>query len=183
MKRWIALVFSLLLALAGSVQAEEPHQNVEIKTIMERYKQGAEFERIPSMTAEQRGKLMAYYHTGKAAGVKDRLLATGMGSIVAGYSDIDAVRAFVETYQKTGKMGKYLPLPHVSFTNAAEKFPEAQTMFASELEATKKMEAQIKSILEAITQDAERRTQDAERRIRKAQEDIKLLQQILNAIK
>lgn len=77
MKRWIACIACVLLSFPSLAQADEPHQNAEIKTIMERYKQGAEFERIPSMTAEQRGKLMAYYLKGKAAGVKDRLLATG----------------------------------------------------------------------------------------------------------
>jgi len=211
MKHWIALAASLLLALASSVQAEEPHQSAEIKTIMERYKQGDEFAKIPAMSAEQRNKLMTYFRKGKEAGVKDRLLATGMGSIVSGYGDIEAVRVFVSEYQATGKMGKYLPMPYLSFSNAAEKFPEAAVLFANELEATKKMEAQIKSILEAITQDAERRTQDAERegmearrrtqdaerrtqdaerrtqdaerRTQKAREDIYLLQQILKALK
>lgn len=64
------------------VLKEEPSQNADIKTIMERYKQAAEFEKIPSMPTEQRRKLMEYYKKGKEAGVKDRLLATGMGSIV-----------------------------------------------------------------------------------------------------
>jgi hypothetical protein len=143
---------------------EEPSQNADIKTIMERYKQGAEFEKIAAMPAEQRRKLMEYYKKGKEAGVKDRLLATGMGSIVMGYSDIEAVRTFVQEYQKTGKMGKYLPLPHLSFTNAAEKFPEAMVMFANELETTKKMEAQIAGIIEKIGADADKRTADARER-------------------
>ncbi len=73
-------------------------------------------------------------------------------------------------------MGKYLPLPYLSFTNAAEKFPEAQAMFASELEATKKMEAQIKSILEMIT--AENRQATAELR-----KQIQFLDGILKGIK
>ncbi len=147
---------------AELVLKEDPARNAEIKTIMERYKQGAEFEKIASMPAEQRRKIMEYYARGREAGVKDRLLATGMGSIVSGYGDIEAVRVFVSEYQKTGKMGKYLPMPYLSFSNAAEKFPEAAVLFAGELEATKKMEAQIRSILEAITQDAAKRA-DADR--------------------
>lgn len=95
--------------------------------------------------------------------MKDRIVAIGMGSIVGGYSDIEDVKTFVSEYQKTGKTGKSIPLPYVNFVNATEDFPEAQAMFASELEATKKMEAQIKSILEIITADAEKRTADAER--------------------
>lgn len=186
MKHWIALAASLLLALAGSVQAEEPHQNAEIKTLMERYKQGAEFEKIASMPGEQRNKLLMYFRKGKEAGLKDRLLATGMGSIVAGYGDIEAVRVFVSEYQATGKMGKYLPMPYLSFSNAAEKFPEAAVLFASELEATKKMEAQIKSILEAITQDAERRTQEYRRQgeeyRRQAEEDRRQTQELRKKI-
>lgn len=176
----------LPLAQAGGgpmVLAEEPAQNEDINTIMVRYKQGDYFEKIPSMPVEQRRKLMEYYKKGREAGVKDRLLATGMGSVVSGYSDIETVRNFVQTYQKTGKMGKYLPLPYLSFTNAAEKFPEAQVMFASELEATKKMEAQIKSILEAITADAEREGADARRRTADAEKRIELLNQILKALK
>lgn len=147
------------------VLKEEPSQNADIKTIMERYKQGEYFEKIASMPVDQRQKLMEYYKKGKEAGVKDRLLATGLGSLVSGYSDIEAVKVFVSEYQKTGKTGKYLPLPNVSFTNAAEKFPEAQAMFASELEATKKMEAQIKSILEMIIADADKRSADMQKRI------------------
>lgn len=176
----------LPLAQAGGgslVLQEEPAQNEDIRTIMLRYKQGDYFDKIPAMPAEQCRKLMDYYKKGRQAGVKDRLLAVGMGSVVVGYSDIEAVRAFVSEYQKTGKMGKYLPLPYLSFTNAAEKFPEAQVIFASELEATQKMEAQIKSILAAITADAEKRTADAEKRTAKAREDIELLQKILKALK
>lgn len=88
--------------------------------------------------------------------MKDRLIAVGLGSIVGGYSDIEDVKTFISEYQKTGKMGKNIPLPYVNFLNATEDFPEAQTMFANELAATKKMEVQIKSILEMITADAER---------------------------
>lgn len=158
----------LPLAQAGGgalVLAEEPAQNEDIKTIMVRYKQGDYFEKMALMPVEQRRKLMDYYKKGRAAGIKDRLLAVGMGSIVVGYSDIEAVKVFVAEYQQTGKTGKYLPLPHISFTNAAEKFPEAQVMFASELEATKKMEAQIKAILEAIIADADRRSAETQKRI------------------
>ena len=184
----------LPLAQAGGgalALAEEPAQNEDIKTIMVRYKQGDYFEKIALMPVEQRRKLMDYYKKGRAAGIKDRLLAVGLASIVGGYSDIEAVKVFVSEYQKTGKTGKNIPLPHVNFVNATEDFPEAmQVMFASELEATKKMEAHIKAILEAITADAERRTADAERegadarrRSAKAQEDIKLLEQILKAMK
>jgi len=197
MKHWIALAASLLLALAGSVQAEEPHQSAEIKTIMERYKQGDEFAKIPAMSAEQRNKLMTYFRKGKEAGVKDRLLATGMGSIVSGYGDIEAVRVFVSEYQATGKMGKYLPMPYLSFSNAAEKFPEAAVLFTNELEATKKMEAQIKSILELMAQDAKRQGEEAKRQGEEAKrqgeeakrqgeeyrKSIKLLEQLLNATK
>lgn len=162
----------LPLAQAGGgalALAEEPAQNEDIKTIMVRYKQTAELEKIPSMPVEQRRKLMEYYKKGRAAGVKDRLLAVGMGSIVLGYSDIEAVKVFVAEYQQTGKTGKYLPLPHISFTNAAGKFPEAQVMFASELEATKKMEAQIKAILEAIIADADRRSEESQRQSAESQ--------------
>jgi hypothetical protein len=143
---------------------EEPSQNADIKTIMERYKQGAEFEKIAAMPAEQRRKLMEYYKKGKAAGVKDRLLAGGMGGIVRGYGDIAEVRLFIEEYQKTGKKRNTLPLPYLNFSNAAEKFPEAGVMFASELDITKKMEVQIKSILESIAADADKRAADADKR-------------------
>ena len=110
-------------------------------------------------------------------------MATGMGSIVLGYSDIEAVKVFVAEYQKTGKMGKYLPLPYLSFTNAAEKFPEAQTLFANELETTKKMEAQIKSILEMISAEAKRESAEAKRESAEAKERIRVLNEILKAIK
>ncbi len=157
--------------------AEEPAQNEDIKTIMVRYKQTAELEKIPSMPVEQRRKLMDYYKKGRAAGIKDRLLAVGLASIVGGYSDIEAVKVFVSEYQKTGKTGKNIPLPHVNFVNATEDFPEAmQVMFASELEATKKMEAHIKAILEAII--AENRRETAEMR-----KQIEFLDQILKALK
>ncbi|MDP1613217.1 MAG: hypothetical protein Q8M11_19340 [Sulfuritalea sp.] len=154
---------------------EEPSQNADIKTIMERYKQGAEFEKIAAMPAEQRRKLMEYYKKGKGAGVKDRLLATGMGSIVMGYSDIEAVRTFVQEYQKTGKKGKYLPMPHLSFTNAAEKFPEAMVMFANELEITKKMEVQIAGIIEKVTADAKERTAEYRKEIEALDRILKLM--------
>lgn len=49
------------------VLKEEPSQNADIKTIMERYKQGAKFEKIASMSVEQRRKLMEYYKKAKAA--------------------------------------------------------------------------------------------------------------------
>lgn len=167
----------LPLAQAGGgilVLAEEPAQNEDIKTIMARYKQTAELEKIPSMPVEQRRKLMEYYKKGRAAGVKDRLLAVGMGSIVVGYSDIEAVKVFVAEYQKTGKTGKYLPLPHISFTNAAEKFPEAQVLFASELEATMKMEAQIKAILEAIIAESQRQSAEYRKQIEALDRILKL---------
>lgn len=176
----------LPLAQAGGgalVLAEEPAQNEDIKTIMARYKQGDYFEKIALMPVEQHRKLMDYYKKGRAAGIKDRLLAVGMGSIVVGYSDIEAVKVFVAEYQQTGKTGKYLPLPHISFTNAAEKFPEAQVMFASELEATKKMEAHIKAILEAIIADADRRSADADRRSAETQKRIDFLNQLLKTMK
>lgn len=64
------------------VLKEEPSQNADIKTIMERYKQGDYFEKIASMPVNQRQKLMEYYKKGKEAGVKDRLLAGGIGGIV-----------------------------------------------------------------------------------------------------
>ncbi|MFB0965258.1 MAG: hypothetical protein QMC36_06300 [Patescibacteria group bacterium] len=165
------------------VLKEEPSQNADIKTIMERYKQGEYFEKIASMPVGQRQKLMEYYKKGKEAGVKDRLLATGLGSLVSGYSDIEAVKVFVSEYQKTGKMGKYLPLPYLSFTNAAEKFPEAQTMFANELETTKKMEAQIKSIIELSSADADKRSADADKRSADMQKRIDFLNGILKGIK
>ncbi len=165
------------------VLKEEPSQNADIKTIMERYKQGEYFEKIASMPVNQRQKLMEYYKKGKEAGVKDRLLATGLGSLVSGYSDIEAVKVFVSEYQKTGKMGKYLPLPYLSFTNAAEKFPEAQTMFASELEATKKMEAQIKSIIEMIGAEADKRSAEADKRSADMQKRIDFLNGILKGMK
>lgn len=176
----------LPLAQAGGrslVLQEEPAQNKDIKTIMLRYKQGDYFDKIPSMPAEQRRKLMDYYKKGWQAGVKDRLLAVGMGSVVVGYSDIEAVRAFVSEYHKTGKMGKYLPLPYLSFTNAAEKFPEAQVMFASELEATKKMEAQIKAIIEGSIAEAERQTAEAERQTAELRRQIEFLDKILKGLK
>ena len=176
----------LPLAQAGGgalVLAEEPAQNEDIKTIMVRYKQTAKLEKIPSMPVEQRRKLMEYYKKGRAAGVKDRLLAVGMGSIVLGYSDIEAVKVFVAEYQQTGKTGKYLPLPHISFTNAAGKFPEAQVMFASELEATKKMEVQIKAILEAIIAENRRETAENRRETAEMRKQIEFLDQILKAMK
>lgn len=49
------------------VLKEEPSQNADIKKIMERYKQTAEFEKIPSMPTEQRRKLMEYYKKAKEA--------------------------------------------------------------------------------------------------------------------
>lgn len=165
------------------VLREEPSQNTDIKTIMERYKQGEYFEKIASMPVDQRQKLMEYYKKGKEAGVKDRLLATGLGSLVSGYSDIEAVKVFVSEYQKTGKMGKYLPLPYLSFTNAAEKFPEAQAMFASELEATKKMEAQIKSILEMIIVENRQATAENRQATAELRKQIQFLDGILKGIK
>ena len=158
--------------------AEEPAQNEDIKTIMVRYKQTAELEKIPSLPVEQRRKLMDYYKKARAAGIKDRLVAVGLGSIVLGYADIEGMRAWVAEYKATQRVPKQtnLPLPYVSFTNAAEKFPEAQVMFASELEATKKMEAQVKAILEAIGADADRRSAEIQKR-------IDFLNQILKALK
>lgn len=49
------------------VLKEEPSQNADIKAIMERYKQGAKFEKIASMPTEQRRKLMEYYKKAKSA--------------------------------------------------------------------------------------------------------------------
>jgi len=94
-------------------------------------------------------------------------------------------------------MGKYLPMPYLSFSNAAEKFPEAAVLFTNELEATKKMEAQIKSILELMAQDAKRQGEEAKRQGEEAKrqgeeakrqgeeyrKSIKLLEQLLNATK
>lgn len=80
-------------------------------------------------------------------------------------------------------MGKYLPLPYLSFTNAAEKFPEAQAMFASELEATKKMEAQIKSIIEMIAADADKRSAENRQATAELRKQIQFLDSILKGIK
>lgn len=177
----------LPLAQAGGgalVLAEDPAQNEDIRTIMVRYKQAARLEKIPLMPVEQRRKLMDYYKKGRAAGVKDRLLAVGMGSIVEGYSDIEDVKVFVSEYQKTGKTRKEIPLPHVNFVNATEDFPEAmQVMFASELEATKKMEVHIKAILESIIADAERRSAESQRRSAEYREQIEALDRILKLTK
>lgn len=178
-------------AVAGAVSnmngtlalKEEPSQNDDVKVIMARYKQNSEFDRIPSMPTEQRRKLMEYYKKAKEAGVKDRLIATGMGSIVLGYSNIEAVRTFVQEYHKTGKMGKHLPLPYVSFTNAAEKFPEAQILFSSELESTKKMDEQIKTILDSIAADSDKRSADAKKQAEEYRQSIKILEKLLGAIK
>lgn len=106
--------------------------------------------------------------------MKDRLIAIGMGSIVGGYSDIEDVKIFVSEYQKTGKMGRNIPLPYVNFANATEDFPEAQTMFASELEATKKMEAQIKAIIELSAADADKRSAEYRKQIEALDRILKL---------
>lgn len=95
----------------GAVLAEEPAQNEDIKTIMVRYKQGEYLEKIPSMPLEQRRKLMAYYKKAREAGVKDRLVATGLGSIVVGYSDIEAIRDYVEMYKKREMWGSICRCP------------------------------------------------------------------------
>lgn len=115
--------------------------------------------------------------------MKDRLIAVGLGSIVGGYSDIEDVKVFVSEYQKTGKMGKNIPLPYVNFVNATEDFPEAQTMFASELAATKKMEAQIKSILEMITAENRQATAENRQATAELRKQIQFLDGILKGIK
>ena len=172
--------------------AEEPAQNEDIKTIMVRYKQGEYFEKIPSMPVEQRRKLMDYYKKAREVGVKDRLIAGGLASLVRGYAQIEGARAWVAEYKDTQRVPKQtkLPMPYVNFRIATEDFPEAQVMFASELEATKKMEVQIKAILEAVGAEAERqsaeyRGQSAEyrRQSAEARKSIELLEQILKAVK
>lgn len=178
----------LPLAQAGGgalVLAEEPAQNEDIKTIMARYKWGHYFDKIPAMPTEQRRKLMDYYKKAREVGVKDRLIAGGLASLVMGYADIEGMRAWVAEYKATQRVPKKtnLPMPYVSFTNATEKFPEAQAMFASELEATKKMEAQVKAILEAIGADAERRSAESQRRSAEYREQIEALDRILKLTK
>lgn len=158
-------------ANAAAASVEDPARSAEIRATMAGVMRDAEFERIASMSEEQRRKIWTYYRQGKAAGVKDAVLGMGLGAVVRGFAAVDEVRGFVAAYQASGKQSGRLPFPHLEFAAAADKFPEAGRLLAQELDTARKMANEIVTIrgssaaaLQRLHADSQRQVADAYRR-------------------
>lgn len=170
-----ALALAALLNLPAAAQdapAEDPARSAEIRSIMAAVMRDAEFEQIAGMSDEQRRKLWDYYQQGKAAGIKEAALGMGLGAVVRGHAAVVDLRRFVAAYKETGKQSGRLTSPHPEFAAAAEKFPEAARLLASELETARKMSDEIAQIrlpsaviLARWNADRERQAADGHRRV------------------
>lgn len=183
MKRWITTIASFMMLCSATVIAADSARNPpapEFFPLLEKFKKVEAMAKWPALSPPAQERVAGYHKLARTKPeLGERVVASGISGMILGYAEVGEVATFVAEYRRSGKTAKSVPLPYANFKGAADKFPEATTYLANELETSKKLDDQVNAVLRLVADQYKRESAELQKQIEQLDRILKSLDRIL----